>query len=105
MVLYNHNPEARDPTYYTNRAVSPDQVEPEGDKADASLMSELRSVRGGARREREVKDVQIDQLNNVEVRSREYIPDPDEERSGDHRAYYQNEKSFLGSEEPNEESC
>eukprot|EP00571_Detonula_confervacea_P000160 CAMPEP_0172328612 /NCGR_PEP_ID=MMETSP1058-20130122/60441_1 /TAXON_ID=83371 /ORGANISM="Detonula confervacea, Strain CCMP 353" /LENGTH=1378 /DNA_ID=CAMNT_0013045733 /DNA_START=151 /DNA_END=4288 /DNA_ORIENTATION=- len=32
MVLYNPNPQARDPTYYTNGTVNPDQVEPEEGK-------------------------------------------------------------------------
>mmetsp|Transcript_17990 Transcript_17990/g.32683 ORF Transcript_17990/g.32683 Transcript_17990/m.32683 type:complete len:913 (-) Transcript_17990:164-2902(-) len=61
IVLYNPHPQARYPTFYTDCAINPDQVEPEGGKvhrsksifADAALMKEVRHEREEARRERE----------------------------------------------------
>lgn len=72
IVLYNPNPNARDPTYYTDRMIVPRGVEPEGSVADASLMSEVRSKRAEVPRERKCK--------NTEIVVRENAPDPQEEQ-------------------------
>jgi len=83
IVLYNPNSQARDPTFYTDCAINPDQVEPEGEKvhrsksifADAALMNEVRHEREETRREREeaqreraAEKVRIKQRNNARNR-------------------------------------
>mmetsp|Transcript_18801 Transcript_18801/g.39412 ORF Transcript_18801/g.39412 Transcript_18801/m.39412 type:complete len:697 (+) Transcript_18801:62-2152(+) len=91
MVVYDRNPRARDPTYYTDRMAAPDQIEPEGDIADASLMSDVRSQMEEARREREAKKARAKQRERREIRSRAAVPDLHEESFRDDEAYGRSE--------------
>jgi len=103
IVLYKPNPQARDPTYYTDRMMIPDQVDPEGSMADASLMSEVRREREEFRKEREAKNARAGWRDNMEMSRESLLPDPDEEKFEDDQAYYQSEMEYFEAEEPNEE--